>query len=321
MMQPPIKYSEETRAYLVHILNYGKCLICSRGLSQGESVYVGLLADRTFSVACDTCKSNLMKEIKHFVYHPKCYQVPPKDALLWRYMDFPKFVSLLDSGELFFTRADQFEDRFECARGFYFHKDAIYDTKKMKELTFKAKGQLMKSGIDNPTYEEIDAELKKEMQGMIQKQQEKRKEYFVSCWHSNDFESEAMWNLYISAKNQGVAIQSTVERLCYSLDNKDFEVGKVNYISFKEPLDIDSIPVWYKRTAFQHEQEVRAIIREAGVTSGGKPVAVDLDMLIEKVYISPSAPNWFASLVEHVLHNYGLNKKVEHSKLDNEPIY
>jgi hypothetical protein len=33
--------------------------------------------------------------------------------IIWRYMDFTKFVSLLDRSALFFARADKFKDQFE----------------------------------------------------------------------------------------------------------------------------------------------------------------------------------------------------------------
>lgn len=39
---------------------------------------------------------------------PKDLNVP-----IWRYMDFTKFVDLLDTKTLFFTRADRFDDQFE----------------------------------------------------------------------------------------------------------------------------------------------------------------------------------------------------------------
>ena len=41
--------------------------------------------------------------------HP-LFVAPPGDALLWRYMDFTKFVSLLDTSSLFFSRADLLGD-------------------------------------------------------------------------------------------------------------------------------------------------------------------------------------------------------------------
>ncbi len=38
-----------------------------------------------------------------------------------------------------------------------------------------------------------------------------REIHFVSCWHENETESEAMWKLYLKS-GDGVAIQTTVVR-------------------------------------------------------------------------------------------------------------
>ena len=47
-----------------------------------------------------------------FAEHPDLN--PPQDnAVLWRYMDFTKFVSLLDRRALYFSRADKLGDPFE----------------------------------------------------------------------------------------------------------------------------------------------------------------------------------------------------------------
>ncbi len=320
MLQPSTLFSEDIRAYQVHALNYGKCPLCSRDLSQGDKVYAGSLTNGTTTVACEACKRHLEQIKKSYVYHPKEYVVPKQDTLLWRYQDFPKFVSLLDSGELFFTRADNFEDEFEGARGFNFQKNAIYEALK-PSLDLKAKSYLMAAGNDTPTDDEVEVVVAEEMKKLVESQEKLREEYYVSCWHANERESEAMWKLYISAKNQGVSIQTTMERLCYSIGKEGFEVGAVNYMSYDRPLSVDDTPIWYKRTAFKHENEVRAIFREAGSMNAGMPVKMDLEMLIEKVYISPSAPGWFAKLVESVINKYGLKKSVEHSKLDEKPTY
>lgn len=41
--------------------------------------------------------------------------VPSGDSILWRFLDFPKLVSVLETRALFFTRADKLEDPFEGA--------------------------------------------------------------------------------------------------------------------------------------------------------------------------------------------------------------
>ena len=45
--------------------------------------------------------------------HPIFIQPENEDIKVWRYMDFTKLVSLIDSLRLYFTRADKFEDPFE----------------------------------------------------------------------------------------------------------------------------------------------------------------------------------------------------------------
>ena len=39
--------------------------------------------------------------------------IPAPDTTIWRFMDFPKFMSLINDGTLFFTRVDRLEDEFE----------------------------------------------------------------------------------------------------------------------------------------------------------------------------------------------------------------
>ena len=158
MLQPSTLFTEEIRIYQEHILNYGYCPFCNRNLAQGENVYAGERADGYISVACESCKDMISTYVKKIVYHPKEYDVPNRNVPLWRYQDFPKFVSLLDCGELFFTRADKFEDVFEGARGFNFQKEAIYDKLK-PSLTLKVKSQLRAAGIENPTDDEVDKKL------------------------------------------------------------------------------------------------------------------------------------------------------------------
>jgi len=51
------------------------------------------------------------------MYTPhEVFTFPPDDLVkIWRYMDFTKFVSLLEKRSLYFPRIDQLEDTFEYA--------------------------------------------------------------------------------------------------------------------------------------------------------------------------------------------------------------
>lgn len=314
------RFDDNIKVHQCYLLNHGTCSVCHKPLAQGECVTGGITADGKEAVACEKCKDTLNKVIKQYVYHPREYMIPKGNKILWRYQDFTKFVSLIDSGKLFFTRADQFEDIFEGARGFNFQKEAIY-AKMDTMLRLRVKSRLIASGLKDPSEGEIRKELEKEMESDILKQEERRKNYFISCWHASDRESEGMWKLYTTAVEQGVAIQTTMERLCKSLSHPDFEIGEVIYKSFEEPLDSTCIPIWYKRDAFKHENEVRVVIDNTGCKDNGMMEDVDLEMLIEKVYVSPKSPSWLANLVDHVLKKYELTASVEHSKLNEKPIY
>src|SRR6056300_1352601 len=126
-----------------------------------------------------------------------------------------------------------------------------------------------------------------------------------------------MWKLYLTGK-EGVAIQSTFKRL-----KDSFKVNKVDkiYIGFVKYIDYekDSIPernifnpFLYKRKSFEHEKELRAIIMKfalAEQTRGkhilyvdpewiGNYVKSDLNILIEKIVVSPTAPDWFTELIK-----------------------
>ena len=46
-------------------------------------------------------------------FHPVFEQPSDVNVRVWRYLDFTKLVSLVDSRRLYFTRADKFEDPFE----------------------------------------------------------------------------------------------------------------------------------------------------------------------------------------------------------------
>ena len=45
--------------------------------------------------------------------HPAFEKPSDEDIKIWRYIDFTKFVSLLDKQALFFARADRLSDPFE----------------------------------------------------------------------------------------------------------------------------------------------------------------------------------------------------------------
>ena len=236
---------------------------------------------------------------------------------IWRYMDFTKMVSLLDSKKLFFARADRLGDPFE--------------------------GSLPKSNVESRSH--IPAEFSKVNIGMYRiamlelgKLNKKWPEHTViNCWHMNNHESAAMWRLYLKS-NEGIAIQSTYARLKKSLnDEEKIYIGMVNYIDYEsESIDTSNwlSPFIHKRKSYEHEKEIRAVILKhpinkdtkkfdfnAGTISDGLQVKVNLELLIESIYVAPSSPEWFKDLVDAVVKKYNYNSPVIQSKLDDHPLF
>jgi hypothetical protein len=111
-------------------------------------------------------------------------------------------------------------------------------------------------------------------------------------------------------------------------------VGLVQYIDY----DVTPIPpnnlLWpyiHKRLSFAHEHELRAVLPEYatdGQSNLGKPnpsdgfeAPVELDELVDAVFVAPGARKWFKDLVADVTKRYGLTGVVERSALDARPIY
>ena len=162
--------------------------------------------------------------------------IPNDNMTIWRYLDFTKFVSLLDKQALFFCGADKMDDPFEGS----FTKTNVSERREAIEEKF---------------LDIVSSNLK-----ML-------KEFVaVNCWHINRYESAAMWKLYLKS-NEGIAIRSTFGRLRDSLKDEEHKIyiGKVQYIDYEKdkiPDDTSFSPFVHKRKSFEHEKELRAIIRE-----------------------------------------------------------
>lgn len=240
--------------------------------------------------------------------HP-VFQAPENpDVAIWRYMDFTKFIALLDTQSLFFCRADLFDDPYEGATS---HANAVmrpdvYADSELPEHTFRAISSHM-----------IWA----------------RQWTFLSCWHLNDVESAAMWKLYAQAK-EAIAVKSSYARLCECLPEAAY-VGSVRYIDYHAdwlPEGNMFYPFVHKRKSFEHERELRALIQELPTKDGqlltgvpnpqaGLSVPVDLDMLVDGIFLSPTAPGWLTKLVTRVCARYGVKADVARSSLATEPIF
>ncbi len=246
-----------------------------------------------------------------FKEHPDC-ELPADESKIWRYLDLPKFLSILESNSLYFTRSDKFEDPYE--------------------------GTLPKWTSSNiqTTFSEYNnsEEMAAEMLNLIDAN---RKMTLINCWYSSEYESDGMWKIY---SQNGIAIQSTVSRFkdCFQKGEENINISLVKYIDFNdEGLHFFNAlaPFFYKRKSFEHEKEIRAIFwntregtteeeiekmteddyRPIKIVEHGKLIPVNLSLLIETIYVSPQAPFWFYSLICSICKRYNLTQPVIHSPL------
>lgn len=229
------------------------------------------------------------------IRHPSLEPIINIDQKIWRYMDFTKFVSMLEEEAIFFSCISILNDPFEGT----FSKI----NKELRPLIYK--GKQSSENISN---------IAKEL----------REKVAVSCWHMNDFESAAMWELY-SKSEEAVCIQSTYDKLRKELKGNS-ELGVVNYVDYNEQFIPEFDPYLaflYKRKSFEHERELRAIKKEVNEENfgNGQFEKIRLSYLIENIYVSPSAPIWFFELVNKTIKRYKLNKPVIQSSLSDDPVY
>ena len=216
------------------------------------------------------------------------------NTIVWKYLDLSKFLDLLMSQKLFMSRSDKFEDQYEGT---------------FSEPTFE---EIKKLSINNPEF--------------LNYYKSHREKVAVSSWHINEYESFAMWQIF-TQNSEGLAIQSTIGRLQNAvIPEKKYEqyIGEVNYIDYKKeyiPFDDMFFPFLFKRKSFQYEREVRIIsdVTQSNIKlNDGLKINVDINQLIEKIYIHPKSENWYKNLVIQLVKQLGFDFTIEKSDLESD---
>lgn len=247
------------------------------------------------------------------------FVVPTPRAVLWRYMDFTKYVGLLSAQSLYFPRADTLNDPFEGAKGLLSQKKK-WDDHYLEFFRHAIKNP--PPGYENTkSDQEVELEAKRLLGEMETGGKIMLTRTFISCWHQNEHESEAMWKLYSNFLDNAIAIKTTFFSLEDSLDaEREIKIGRVKYMDFEKEYAGPNEAFWRKRKSLQHEREVRAIITDFYTKERGLLVKCDLRKLIKSVVVTPTTTDWFFRLVEDVTQNFGFAFKVQKSRLY-EPVF
>jgi hypothetical protein len=236
--------------------------------------------------------------------HPCFPQPRDSNIKVWRYMNLAKLISLIQTQQLHLSRLDQLADPYE--------------------------GTTTKQ-----TAAGIDAWLKKigsteGYNGMRPLLQQGRKSTFVSCWHANEHESEAMWRLY-GGQSGGVALQTTYAHLVNSIETLgEIYLGLVSYVDYEKVAFPDAnafYPVMHKRASFAHEREVRLVWYWGSPPEPDAPPASlsipwKIEELCQRIYVDPSAPTYYYEAVKSVLSSMSpaLASRLEWSQMKAEPF-
>ncbi len=226
---------------------------------------------------------NSLQDRSHIPYesHPDLI-TPPDTTVLWRYMDFARFIQMIESQTLWFSRLDRFEDPLEGG-----HTDA--------EL----------AGIRK------HVEQAEQLIGVFRAA---RKDTYVSCWRAGKSESLAMWDLY--GRGSGiVAVKSTVGLLKEAVEGYGERVfiSQVRYVDWSERSGLDNVLVACSRKdlSYQHEGEVRAILSNIFPPSEtGIAVPVNINCLVTEIMVGPREKEWVVQLIEQVKKRYELPQLV-----------
>lgn len=225
-----------------------------------------------------------------------------KGLTLWRYMGLEKLLAVLQNRSLYFSQLRSFRDPYEGKAPIAW-RGGVTDLNQLPDLITSCGG--------SPEWQEIMLSIP---DGEHLRDEKLPEELYVSCWHSNQDQSAAMWSLY--SKANGIAVKTTSDQLADALRDCQarVELAAVEYIEIA-PGVFSGSPWLIKRPSFQHEKEIRAAIRDPDCKKAGLLVPVDVETLIEEIYISPESELWIESVVKDVVAKYGLHKKVQRSDL------
>ena len=262
------------------------------------------------------------------IKHTNLLYTYSNEQIVYRYLSLEKFIYMISSNYFMFPRITLFDDIFE----------GTYPNGYIERCREDMQSYLEQLGLDinrfkpNTPIEETAINW--------------RQNYYISCWHANSFESEAMWRLY-SNYNRGIAIVSSIKNLTENFpeyyDNKGFPnplfIGEVKYLDFNsEGADLFKPgqlfePCLLKRKSFEHEREIRIYCHigsgwgndksgiEPPIDNDTISFPMDYNKLVQKVIIAPASPDWYSEVIRSICEKFSIQIPIERSEIAGKPIF
>lgn len=222
--------------------------------------------------------------------------LPTKETIIWRYMGFDKFLDLLLTNTIKFSRASIATDKHEISW--------ILEVLKKNQ------------------------DFEKDIEGATFHIQNLRNSTYISCWVNKQNESRSFWASYLDLSKQGVAIKTTVGDFIDSIDweGKGFDYNRIDYRDKFDNEEIQSniTAVNTKNPAYVDENEIRFTINSLNELSiPHDPIEkvleklslqyklgnvlsrkVDLFRLVSELIISPYSSSWQKDNIVKLIHDY-----------------
>jgi hypothetical protein len=245
--------------------------------------------------------------------------LPGAKDYLWRYFDIHKFISLIQTNTIRFSRMDTFEDPLE---GIPLRALLTYRTKLDPDLM---EGISMSELILDPQLRDL---VPPQLQAKLRSINAIQKSTFLTCWFAEQRESVAMWNLY--SNTDGVAVKIPFGKLATKLrvaaeGVSAFYGGMVEYLDLNKLFilpsgnDVQQIKVALRKDhSFNHECEFRFVLRmkdHRNELSGIESAPLDFRQLGMKVVCHPRMSAWKRQNIKTLLSEYQLESAYQESTI------
>lgn len=301
--------------------HYDRCTFpeCNYQFQEADWTYLGKDIEGNWHHVCKNHYNNIewqcMQICGHLIkenyriepYTVPSYSNPPQpdiDLWLWRYMSYDRFKSFLETKSIFFPKPITFHDPLECSVSIKEKKDWLNS---IRATAY----QFSDNNLDCLPEAEKMTEIGKRIKEEISNTKNFRENILISCWHANDYESEAMWQLYKGKYNHTVAISIKMCNLRNALP-KPIHIGAVSYVDYEQVYPT-KIRAFKKHVSYEHEKEIRGVIFPEHINSeairditvskydSGLLIKPDEKFLQIKIYLSPWCSNRFRNKVKNLI--------------------
>jgi hypothetical protein len=232
---------------------------------------------------------------------PGCELPKNIDLAVWHYMDFWKFVSLIQKRAIYLCRGDNLQDKFE----------GTYSNRQIHSM--------------NEWFKDIDEPIRVEWEE--EERRNNRKKAFINCWCISDVDLDLMWKAYTTA-DIGVALRSTIRKLQSACDKAielwPLDICQVKYFDHEKGQNIN---YWGAPNVFMHkdhhfrlDNEIR-IIHYANYSTPPDHVdmPIDFEAVIETIVTRPGTTEDQLESIVNLMQSYGIKIPVVHSR-DDRPL-